>query len=752
MVDGTGISSDRRRRAVGPALALLALLASVATWGEGGADVLVVEIEAAGDTEELRGELVLESASGGGDAVRIALENRRRFEVATSEGSLWRIRAEVAGQWAAEEVAVAGGDGARVRLFPSGELAGTLRLPPGASPPSSLRVHFRASVAARLAAPGTRLPVGAVDCPVSDLRWACILPGGLHDLRLHARSFASALVWDVALPAGGSRTLVPVTLVSGAAVLGRVELQGGDASESPASVEVDLRPAGAGWRDRHGPERLEDLFRSTAVDARGFFQFEDVTPGVYRIEARANGRVPAVLPSVEVVAGREADLGPPLVLTIPSALTIFVDPPTPPAGRSWLVQLVPVGGSEIGPTARTDWSGAAVLSSVQPGEYTLAAESRWHQRTVEVLAHPISLEIRLPQVAVRGIVRRGGEPVRARIDFGGAPPRSEEISLYADFEGRFSGHLPDEGEWPVGVVLERGGAEQRLEPVTVERRPGDDAAVVELDLADTRIDGTVVDADGAPVEHVLVMGHRGGSRAGASSRTQSDDRGHFRFVGLTPGSWILTAFRSASAGGKVEIELVAGEPAEVRLRLGGTRTIRGRVTSAAGPVAGATIMSFCDFASPRQQALAPVRTAPDGSFQDEIPGDAVGVHLAVMPPGFAARLLHVPLPPAAEETPPVEVFVDDMGGILVLDLGEDRGLSLVHGAARVPPGIFHAWQRFHRSLGADHQRQTLPWMEVGRYELCGLDRCESGALAPGDTLLLSLADAENAEAPSPAGE
>lgn len=748
VIEGSSTSS----RAVQVLAASLLALAGAA-MADAPNSASVIEVEVVGEPHEsFTGSLHVEPAGGGiGEPYRFEFDRGRTFELAVPDGSFWKVRAEAAGNWAADELAVGGGRSIRMRLFPTGGLAGTFRLPPGASPPASLRAHFRPPLDVRIATAGTPLPEGSVDCPVVETTWTCELPAGTHDLRLHAPGFASVLAWDVAVSRGESRSLPPLSLVPGAAVVGRVELLGGDANQSPTEVEVELRPAGGDWRDRYGPERLEDLFRTVEADERGFFQFVDVTPGVYRVEARAEGRVPAVVPAIEVVAGMEADLGPPLVVALPSALIVFLDPPVQPGGETWEVRLVPVGGSEVGPTARTDGTGAAVLSNVQPGEHWLsveAGESRWHRRRVEVLASPSTLEIRLPLVPVTGTVSRDGEPVRARIDFGGTRSRAEEIALYADFEGRFSGHLPAEGEWPIAVVLEPGGAEQRLAPVTVERRPGAEAAVVDLELADTRVNGTVVDSEGAPAERVIVLARQEDGSAGAESKAQSDHRGRFRFLGLPPGRWGLTAIDASSAGAEVGIDLVAGEPAEVRIVLSREREVRGRVTSARGLVAGATIMAFGELAAARQQGLRPFRTGPDGSFTGRVPADAVGVHLAVMPPGFAARLLYVPLPPSAGESPPIEVFVEDFGGMLVLDPADHLGVWLVQGRARVPFGIFHEWRRFHRTLGAEDGRHALPWMQPGPYQLCSVAACETGALAPGGTLLLTLASEERDEVPA----
>ncbi|HEX2163173.1 MAG TPA: carboxypeptidase-like regulatory domain-containing protein [Thermoanaerobaculia bacterium] len=667
--------------------------------------------------------------------MRVPLDRPGRIEIPASEGMIARVEPVVAGYWGASVAARAGGDPVMVRLFPTGTLEGTLQLPAGAEPPGALRASFEApSKVRRLGVP---TPAGAVDCPVAGERWSCVLPEALLDLRLHAPGFASALLWEVPVEGGATSPGGMVALVPGAAIIGRIEVD--DAADRLEEVEVEVRPEGAEWRDVHGTERLGALFRTTGVDERGYFQLRDLRPGFYRVEVRLAGRAPAVRVPVEVVEGRETDLGSPLVLLPPARVELHLDPTQAPDGERWTVILSTLDGQSDRHLARVDWTGYGRIDGLTPGTYRYRVTSRgstWATGTLVVSADRTVREIVIAQVALEGLVRRGDEAVRARIIFGGTEEYPEEIEIFSDPEGRLTGSLPREGTWPVRFSLERGGAEQGLEPIEVARAPGENAAWIEIEVFDTRISGRVIDTNDRPVSGGLVVAFREEDEAARRTIAHLDDEGRFRLLGLGPGTWTLEA-AVGSDGGRVVVELADEAAEEVEIRLEGTREIRGRVVSPRGPVAAARLYLVPDVE--RTYPLRPIKTGPLGEFRERLPAAATFVHLLVMAPGNAARVLPLSLPPGRDRVEGVEIPVGEIGGTLrVLPPATGiGGLVLERGAARIHLRLLDEWMGFHGTRPREGEPWVLPKMEAGPYRLCWRDRCDSGVLAPGGELVVS---------------
>jgi hypothetical protein len=427
------------------------------------------------------------------------------------------------------------------------------------------------------------------------------------------------------------------------------------------------------------------------------------------------------------------------VVAPPSELVVVIDPAVPPGeiDQRWSVELRALDGSNRSRNAKADWSGVAELA-VAPGWYQLILRDRrstWHSEEIELTSGRTVRDVELPLVAIAGTVRRGEKRQRARLDFGGQLPRTEEVRIATDREGEFSGHLPAEGEWPLTVLLEPGGSEQRLEPVEVVARPGDDVVHLDIQLADTLLVGRVVDATGEPVALATVLAWQEGSGAGRSKAT-SNRTGHFRYWSLPAGEWIVEAFSTARSG-RVEIALEEAQPQEIEIRLGEERKLNGRVVSDWGPVAGALVYAIPDV--PRTTPLSPWRTDPLGAFEARVPADATGVHLFVLALGRPARLLWLPLPPEGEVRPEVVLGSAASAGTLRLERqSATGGLELRHGAARLPIHLLQDWatvQGLRQPWDGDWR---VPAMEPGPWELCRGDVCDRGFLSPGGELELSL--------------
>lgn len=724
------------RRSAAAVLATVSVLA--AAHAEASPTTIAVEVtvaSASADAGEISGLLLVESGESD-RSVRQAFSGPGRVEVPAPAATGVLVTPEVEGFWGAPVAGVAGGDALVIRLFPTGLVRGRLEVQRGTAAPESLRASFEAPLAVR--ALGVPTPRGSVDCPVADDHWTCTLPEGVLDLRLHAPGFASALLWEVPVQAGTEAAGGSVQLVPGAAVLGRVE--GGDAE---AEVVVEIRPDGAESLDAYSAERLGQLFRVVEPDRRGFFQFRDLAPGQYRVEATAAGRAAAVRAGVEVLEGRETDLGPPLVLQPPSRLELQVDPPVAPDEERWTVRLSSADGSSEDHVTRVDWTGFGLVAELAPGTWRYFVTSRgstWAEGEVEVSGDLATLDVDVPLVPIEGIVRRGDEPARARIVFGGSREHPERIEVFADREGRFSGHLPRVGRWPAFVVVERDGAEQGLDPVEVSRAPGEEAAWIEIELFDTEIRGRVVDADGRPVTKGIVIATRTGSDEARRTNARPDREGRFRLRGVKPGTWALEATRGGDSG-SVEVDLAEGDAEEVEIRLSGGRLVEGTVVSPRGPVAAARLYLIPEIA--RAYPLAAIKTGPLGEFRQRLPRDVSLVHVLVMAPGYAARILSLHLPADGEPVDDVSIAVGELGGTLRLELpgtGDVGGIELRRGPTRVYLTLLAPWAGYHGTR--QDEVWELPAMEPGAYQLCSREACEAGTLGAGGTLDLRLTPPE----------
>jgi hypothetical protein len=102
-------------------------------------------------------------------------------------------------------------------------------------------------------------------------------------------------------------------------------------------------------------------------------------------------------------------------------------------------------------------------------------------------------------VPIRGRLRFGDQPVRARLTFGGSEG-DERIRLYSSSEGLFEGLLPSPGTWPISLLYRRDGAQHHIEPVEIALSPGATEVWLELTVPPTEIKGWVVDEQGSPIQ------------------------------------------------------------------------------------------------------------------------------------------------------------------------------------------------------------------------------------------------------------
>ena len=281
-------------------------------------------------------------------------------------------------------------------------------------------------------------------------------------------------------------------------------------------------------------------------------------------------------------------------------------------------------------------------------------------------------------------------------------------------------------------------------------RKGKSVAEVELAVPDTRLAGEVVDEAGSPVNaaEVLVVG-TGTKRPASQLRT--DEEGKFLARGLSPGMVLVRAEAEDRHSDFIPASLVEeGESPWLRIVVRRLQTFNARIVSVSGGVPGVLVRARAAFDAQGAAATAQGVSGPDGRLDLRLPGDVQALHLTVLPPGYAMRLLTVPVTPGRE----IEIPVEPQGGTLVLavDLAE-TGPSplLVHGGTFTLVQELKAWARLAGERLADPERLVLPNAESGQYSLClggGSARrlreggeppaanCASGVLSPHGELIL----------------
>ena len=193
-----------------------------------------------------------------------------------------------------------------------------------------------------------------------------------------------------------------------------------------------------------------------------------------------------------------------------------------------------------------------------------------------------------------------------------------------------------------------------------------------------------------------------------------------------------------------------GEAPWLRIVVRKLQMFEGRVISPAGGVPGAMILAGSPMNGQGAANAAQAVCGADGSFHLELPPGATALSLAVFPPGYAMRLLTVPVSPGQ----PIEIPVEPQGGTLTLEW-TDGGPTplLVHGGTFAVPSMLKNWARMQGSRSSGSGRLVLTNVEAGPYNLCvgaaAVSRlkqggeppaasCTGGFLAPNSELTLRV--------------
>lgn len=639
-------------------------------------------------------------------------------------GGAWEIDVQAAGWWAPREVIMlkAGRQHeVSTSLLPTARLQGSYSARGGVVDGTTLRLRLKT-------------PSGeardedfiAIECPLSSGRFACVAPAGLWDVRMRLPGHASHHLWGIELTPAEPRDLGRVEFVRGGSIVGWAPACAGEAEESPCSVSIT--PWLGDDESARQTRQVEGLRQIGRIDRRGFFQFEGVAAGTYTLVAKRGTEAARRLFPLHVYGSAETELAQPLVLEPLLDLALSIEPANDPRGESWRFVVEEVGIS--GRTTRTiandvlrdgRWTGPGLTS----GRYRLALRdaggSQWLWEELEVSKDSAAFHFRLPMVEVEGIALLGDEPLAAQLWFGGRRG-ARRIQTHSDEEGRFEVVLPEPGRWSVEVSSAELEIQRTLSAVEVAEPEGEGAAELEIRLPDTLVSGHVVDPAGERARGAVVtlVDPAAGERPVI---LRSDDQGEFTVRGLGFGQISASARRGQMQSDDVDIRLSKGSPnGRIVLALQHTHEIRGVVTSAHGPVAGAQVTWY----GLETLSGSTMVTGSDGRFSARLGDFERVLNVMVLPPGLVFTVDRWPV--EREES---VVHVEDLGGTLLLPGGfealdqaadgtEGRMVFYARGVA-VDLGTLRQWWETQRSLGASVMNEVgiaIPQMGSGEYSVC----------------------------------
>lgn len=649
-------------------------------------------------------------------------------------------------------------------LWPAGTIEGGLLQKEGEQLPTQLEVFFRP-------APGTvkgdAPPPAKSDCSLEKGSWRCTVPAGVLDLRFQARGFIPRYQWGITVPHREIVRLGRFDLVSGSAVQGWVVTA--DRSPIAKGTKVELRPRMGGPVPGRESGRLASLALSAPVNERGFFQIEGVPAGSYVLEATQAPFAPSRV-TVQVLPGEVTEVAnPPMVLDFPEVLEVVLDPPLDPEGKPWSVELSQLDRSsmemsKMSATIAGD-DGTWKKEGLPQGTYMIRIGSysgdTWLLQEIELDASPSPVFLDLDVVRVVGTVTLGESPLSAVLTFGGrfGAPR---IKARSDEDGHFELVLPRAGEWIVHVASEAPPIIREVPKVLVEPRPGKDVAEIELKLPDTWLRGRVVDESNKRVAGAIVNVKTSGTKVEPQVQGRSDESGEFELFGLPPGPILIGADAEGDrSSDRITVQLSEGkDPEPVVLKVRQQVRITGTVVTASGPVTGAKVK-----AAPVGVPYFGVRTVTSdaqGKFEVFLPPAAREMFLAVAAPGFAFRMLRLPVTKEKEIT----LGVDQTAGTLILESDgphastepEDPYVVIGHKGSLEALPLLSAWAMMSGEVPTGPTRSRIPNVEPGDYRACwvlpaeraGFDlgvvpqgRCVDGFLSPNGELTLKLPSPPN---------
>lgn len=726
----------------GLSLAVLSVLLAVspATAEETGETEVTLQLRVHGASKELAATGVA-TWFGTGKAAPVA------FEVSSTEPTAlklrpgrWELKAEAPGYWGNPlllELADKPSSGT-LDLWPAGFIEGGFIEESRVEYPKELVAFFRAVPGGTSA---ETVPASKATCPVEKGVWKCLVPAGTLDVRFQAPGFVPRYLWGLNVAPGGTARPGKLELRQGSSVLGWVVTS--DRMPLKPDTKVTMRPRTSGnLTDAKEKQRLASLRFEATINSKGFFQIDGVPAGAYIVEVQHERYAPASV-SVRVAPGEVTEVAnPPLLLDYPKAVEVFVDPPVGPGDQPWSLKLQrfdtdtslasTVTEKAVGPDGQWKAEGLA------PGRYLLRINyqgNTWWMDNIRVGEGPDVIHVKLETVKVKGTVQLGKKPLAAAIRFGGRWG-GIRIDSQSDERGRFEALLPKVGSWAVFVSSEDPVVVREFPKVLIEADPESDTARVDLRLPDTWLRGTVrrEGEGGQNIPDAIVTVTSQGEVWEGPVQVRTDEKGVFELRGLHPGRIVLEAEAGEDdIADAVFMDLQEDSDQSVILFIRPQMKIAGFVGSPLGPVAGARVKAAP--AGLPYGTIGTVTSNAEGRFELKLPPTTREILLSVAAPGFAFRMLRIPVP----ENRTLHLGLEQVAGTLVIerddpiDFTDPNGkmIYLLRGGSIEPLATLLAWAALAGASTQDEKRTVIPGVEPGDYQVCWASPAERTALEYG---------------------
>lgn len=730
------------------------------------------------DAEVLERVVRFETIAKSGAPVRAAVVILKRTDTIGSElnipildgvgtaslpdGSAWAVTVSAPGWWAPPDVVTAGAQSAnssyRLTLWPTGTVHGVIGVANAKDQlPRNLRIHLDNPPLAQAA---TSIPSGtAAACPVNETgEFTCELPAALIDLTFRTEGYVPVYRWAVRIEAAKDRDLGKLLLRPGASLSGWAILDDG-AKVSGARARLQRMVSGNAALPLAA--RFERIVDESLLDERGFFQLRGIDPGAYTLTIEKQGYAPTVISGMTLYRGSESRLKQTIVLHRPLEITLRITPPLDPSRKPW--QYSVLRASELtgsyettsGSEGSADSGGLVHMPGQTPGHYRFAisdsAENVLARRSFDVTSQTDAHQtISIETIHISGKVTVGERPIKAELWFGGRSG-TKHVKSESSADGSYEAILPNAGHWRVQVSA----SEPRLDSFASTTIDADskNEAVADLRLADTGIDGQVVDEKGKAVSGAEVAA----GISGEVLRARTDPAGNFSFSALPEGTVTLTAEARIQGQSRSSEELKAvlhdgTRFGPVQLKLETSHTINGHVVGAEGPVPGATVSVHTT--APFHESFETATTDLGGRFRIDVPDGATAATAVVSPPGHALRSFDFEI-----NGSPVKLTVPNAGGTLELFYNppasrEPEVLFLSQDGHDVPLSELFRWAVGHgMPIPEQGGLFRIPDMAAAAYRICrvrlaGADpetlrlrhapasTCKDGYLGLGGTLRL----------------
>ncbi|MEM7583395.1 MAG: hypothetical protein AAF560_08455 [Acidobacteriota bacterium] len=667
---------------------------------------------------------------------------------------MWILSAHVEGFWAEEVRLEAEVASVELILLPAGRVAGRVSFPTGVQTPGQLKVTLQ-EVPLASRSTGDPVPKSSFGCS-ADTAFDCSVRAGELDLRIEAEGFAPRYFWGVSILEGQTLDLGQIEFEKGASLTGWVETATAGPAESGAVVELQ-RHFAAQLMPQAEQLRIAAKQLEASVTERGFFQLTGIEPGGYLLSASKPGHASEQL-FIEIEAELENRLEEPVFLDLLAGIEVFLTPPVDSYGAPWLISLLEQAeqSSVLNPVAENEpvsLQGFWEQHDLSSGKYQLAISdtrgSKWLNRPIEIYAGNPAVFLEIPLVEILGRVTMGDEPLQAVLSFG-TTQGEREIRFEADAEGVFSGYLPNEGLWPVELVSESPSQAQALEPVEVRMRPGKRVVDLEILLPDTLLEGEVLyDGEPAPGAFVVMM-RQGEEKTRRETMLETDERGEFSLLGVSPGRVLAHAYQRRRKSAWVEVLVSEDlEAPRLQLELRDQLEVSGAVLSAGRPVPGAAVFGNPNVSGEPFRFTSQAATDLEGNFTLQVASSTSSVDLLVVPSGFAIQMFRVPLQTDASRPLLIDVTSDAGTLFLSFQTQNSDGRMLRHRGANFDIKLLYSLLAATGRLQANSEGFGLIDLAPGDYELCRAQTCDLGYLGASSELVLGRDSADASRAREP---